>query len=214
MVSRIEHSIEPTIGTAIADDLPETEGTTFYFQIRDTDDVTNIIASFPSTSAVQVLSDSRGNEFRWNVAPETKGAVIGALGGTDASEPSDTSNQLPGIVDYARRHGLPEIAERLIELFKQPLDDDERPLHGRAAVPFIHYCLARGKAHRPLMTVTPTGELDVTWKDAVGEKVLMRFFEDGRVWVAYTLSKERGSFEVAARDLVRQSLHFKLPTWA
>ena len=214
MASRIERSIEPTIGTAIAGDLPETEGTTVYFPIRNNDNITNIIGSFPSTTVVRVLSDLHKNTYRFVSFDETTDVVIGAAVAIAGSDAGRAPIQLPGIVDFARRKGLPEIAGRLAELFEQPLDDDEEPLRASATVKFVLYCLARRKAGRPLMTVTPTGELDVTWKGAAGKKVLMRFFEDGSVWVAYKLTKERGSFEVAARDLRKQRLHFKLPSWA
>lgn len=205
-----------TSGTVFGVELPETEDLTVYYPpgiLRAAEDEIDITVTL-SAAHYPAQTIAFGQPHTWNILRVDNDSDVEPIEIGGASADSDLSDDLHDIVDLARRSGLHDVAERLTQLSKQPHDDDERPLLGRTAAPFVHYCLARGKATRPLMTVTPTGELDVTWKDAAGEKVLMRFFEDGRVWVAYRLSKERGSFEVAARDLVRQSLHFKLPTWA
>ena len=107
------------------------------------------------------------------------------------TRPSPTAQKSPTgqmvlnkVVDDARRHGLQEVADRLIELDQQPLDEDEAPLRAEAAMKFVEYCVDHQQRGRPLMTVTPDGELDATWKGPE-DRVTMRFFSDGSVWVAY-----------------------------
>ena len=80
------------------------------------------------------------------------------------------------LVERARSHGLHEIADRLLELREAPIDQDEIPLQTTSAQRFVDYCIGRRIRHRPLMTVTPTGELDTTWKSEAGETIIARFF--------------------------------------
>lgn len=124
------------------------------------------------------------------------------------------TDELHAVVYYARVHGLQEVADRLVELGQQPLSDDDAALQSESAKCFVEYCVARHKQTRPLMTVTPEGELDATWKNPKGEKIMMRFFPNGSVWVAFKLVREKGSFETAARDLIDSNLHFKIPHWS
>ena len=94
------------------------------------------------------------------------------------------------------------------------MDDDETPFRAEAARNLVDYCIARQKQGRPLMTVTPGGNLDATWKGSERERIVMRFFSDGSVWVAYRLLIESGSFELAATELQNPNLHFRIPNWA
>ncbi len=117
-------------------------------------------------------------------------------------------------ISLARAHHLNDVADRLALLFDQPLDEDEVPLDVEAAVNFVNYCVARKKKPRPLMAATPSGELGITWKGPKGEKVLMRFFADHQVWVAYKLKTVKGSFEINATDLISGNSRFDVPDWA
>ena len=126
-----------------------------------------------------------------------------------------SADDLSTVVDYARKHGLKGVADRLVEIGEQPLDNDELALPAGPAMNFTKYCIARKKQSPPLMTVTPTGELDATWKSRGGHRVVMRFFPDGSVWVAYKLWKVKGSFQVdAVYDLLDLDMPIKIPDWA
>lgn len=133
-----------------------------------------------------------------------------AAAGADTT-PSD---EVLAVVDFARTRGFQEIADRLVELAQLPFDDDEAPLQAASAQYFVDYCLARKKKGCPLTTLTPAGEIDVTWKGPAGQSVLMRFFSTELVWVAYDLLMEKGSFETAAPNLISSDLHFSIPDWA
>ena len=124
------------------------------------------------------------------------------------------TDELHAVVYYARVHGLQEIADRLVELGQQPFSDDDAALQAESAKCFVEYCVARHKRTRPLMTVTPEGELDSTWINPEDERIVMRFFPNKLVWVAYKLAMEKGSFEISARDLIDPNLHFKFPFWS
>lgn len=117
-------------------------------------------------------------------------------------------------ISLARAHHLNDVADRLALLFEQELDEDEVPLDVEAAVNFVNYCVAREKKARPLMAATPSGELGITWKGPEGEKVLMRFFADHKVWVAYKLKAVKGSFEINATNLISGNSRFNVPDWA
>ena len=134
--------------------------------------------------------------------------------GPRLGEPAELTVELQKVIDYAERQGLQQVADRFVDLARLPLDDDETPLQAGAARNFVEYCIARQKKGRPLMTVTPGGYLDATWKCSERERIVMRFFSDGSVWVAYRLLIESGSFELAAKDLLNPNLHFKIPNWA
>ncbi len=134
--------------------------------------------------------------------------------GARIGEIAELTSELQAVIDHARSQGLQEIADRFVELGQQPLEEDEVPLQAASAMFFVEYCIARQKQGRPLMTPTPTGELDATWKGSEGESVTMRFFPNGSVWVAYKLLKEKGSFEASATDLVDSRLRFIIPDWA
>lgn len=158
---------------------------------------------------------SSGETFLVSSQSEFSGWLIGAsILGPHLNYFSEPTNELQTVIDHARGNGLQEVAGRLEDLAKLPLDDDDAPLQAESARNFVEYFIARQKKGRPLMTVTPAGDLDATWKGADGESVTMRFFSDGRVWVAYKLSKERGSFERAAADLRDSKLRFRIPDWA
>lgn len=129
-------------------------------------------------------------------------------------EVTEVTSDLQEVIDHARIHGLHEVADRLIELGQQPLEKDEVPLQAASAMCFVEYCLARQKQARPLMTVTPAGELDATWTGPEEQSQVMRFFPNGSVWVAYKLLRGRGSFEAAAADLLDPDFHYKIPDWA
>ncbi len=127
---------------------------------------------------------------------------------------ADETADAQAVVDLARQHELEAVANELQALFELPRDDEEESLHADASLNFVRYCIARAKTGCPLITVTPTGNLDITWKGGVGERVIMRFFGNGTVWVALKLKKIRGSLELAARDLAEQSHKWNLPEWA
>ena len=129
-------------------------------------------------------------------------------------EPTEVTSELQEVIDYARTHGLHEVADRLMILGERPFGDDEAPLQAASAMCFVEYCLARQKQARPLMTVTPAGELDATWKGPAEQSQVMRFFPNGSVWVAYKLLRGRGSFEAAAADVLDPDFHYKIPDWA
>ena len=129
-------------------------------------------------------------------------------------EATEVTSELQEVIDHARGQGLQEIAERLIELGQQPIDEDAVPLQASSAMRFVEYCFARQKQGRPLMTVTPAGELDATWKGTEEQSQSMRFFPNGLVWVAYKLLRGRGSFEAAAADLLDPDFYYKIPDWA
>lgn len=125
------------------------------------------------------------------------------------------TDALQEVVDLARNQELHEISDRLIELGHQPFDDDELPLQAASADCFLEYCLARQKQARPLMTVTPAGELDATWKGPDEQSQVMRFFPNGSVWVAFKLSRGRGSFEaIVVTDLLDPDSPYNIPDWA
>lgn len=132
----------------------------------------------------------------------------------ELGETKELTGALRSVVDHARSQGLLEIADRLILLSQQPLDEDEVLLQAASAMCFVEYCLARQKQIRPLMTVTPAGELDATWKGPDKQSLVMRFFPNGSVWVAYKLLRGRGSFEAAAADLLAPDFDYKIPDWA
>ena len=96
-------------------------------------------------------------------------------------ETTELTVALQAVVDHARSHGLQEIADRLVELGQHPLDEDEVPLQATSAMRFVQYCLDRMKQARPLMTVTPAGELDATWRGPEEQSQVMRFFPNGSV---------------------------------
>lgn len=125
------------------------------------------------------------------------------------------ADDLSPAIDYALNHGLKDVADRLVQIGGQSLDDDEMPLQAAAAMNFVRYCIARKKQSRPLMTPTPTGELDAIWKSIGGHRVVMRFFPGGSVWVAYKLQKVKGSFQLNAfHDLLDLDTPIKIPDWA
>ena len=124
------------------------------------------------------------------------------------------TDELHAVVYYARVHGLQEVADRLVDLGQQPFSEDDAALQAESAKCFVEYCVARHKQTRPLMTVTPEGELDSTWISSEGDRIMMRFFPNKLVWVAYKLALERGSFEISASDLIDPKLHFKIPFWS
>lgn len=127
---------------------------------------------------------------------------------------NEAQDNLQAVVDSARNEELQEVADRLAAIDQEPLGEEDTPLQAVAARGFVEYCVARKKKIRPLMTVTPTGELDVTWKGSKGEGVTMRFFPDQRIWVAYTLLKLKGSLETTTTGLSDPDLPFKIPDWA
>ena len=132
----------------------------------------------------------------------------------EVGETTELTDALQEVVDHARSQGLQEIADRLIKLGQQPIDEDAVQLQASSAMRFVEYCLARQKQGRPLMTVTPAGELDATWKGTEEQSQSMRFFPNGLVWVAYKLLRGRGSFEAAAADLLDPDFYYKIPDWA
>ena len=133
-----------------------------------------------------------------------------ALGG-----PARAKTDLSRVITQARKRGLNEVADRLEEIRVEPVETDEVPLQAEAAMSFVKYCIVRQKKSRPLMTATPSGELDATWKGPSGYRVVMRFFKDGSVWVAYKLTKVKGSFQVdTADDLLDLAAPIQLPDWA
>lgn len=139
--------------------------------------------------------------------------VNGGEGGK-SGESGAHSDSLDHVVDQARRKGLKRVADRLAELGREPLDEDELPLEAASAKYFVEYCSRRGNHAHPLITATPTGNLDATWKGPEGQSVVMRFFPSGLVWVAYSLTLAKGSFEVAATDLLDPKMRFNIPDWA
>ena len=168
---------------------------------------------FDVTTSIPFEIDSNGNGP--SEASDSRTRLTGdTRWDTEAGEDAHPTRDLREIVDFARGHGLDEVANRLIDIGERTLGNDEVPLQTASAKCFVEYCIARQKQGRPLMTPTPTGELDVTWKGSEGEQISMRYFRDETVWVAYKLSKERGSFESAASDLMDPDLHFKIPHWA
>lgn len=147
-----------------------------------------------------------------------RGLIIDSAGEaiphSEFGETSEPDITLPAVIELARAHDLDEVADRLAELSRLPFGEDEEPLQPEAANFFVGYCVARQKRTRPLMTVTPTGELDATWKGPAGEKVIMRFFASGNVWVACKSSRAKGSFEKDVSELSDPDLFFNIPDWA
>ena len=145
-------------------------------------------------------------------------SIAGPAGDTIADaelgEAAELTNKLQAVVDYARSHRQQEVADCLVRLGQRPLGDDEEPLQPASAMSFVEYYIARRKQARPLMTVTPAGELDATWKGPKRERITMRFFPNRSVWVAYKLLRQTGSFEAAATDLLGPDLAFNIPDWA
>lgn len=121
---------------------------------------------------------------------------------------------LQDVVNYAQLKGLQKIADRLVELGELPCDD-ELPLNVEAAKCFVDYCISRPKQTRPLMTVTPKGELDAIWKGPDDQVQTIRFFPDKTVWVAFELTViKKGSFSTTASNLLNPNLEYKIPGWA
>lgn len=133
--------------------------------------------------------------------------VVGAEGDAD-------SDVLDEVVDQARRNNLHHIGDRLAELGREPLEEDEEPLSAAAAKYFVEYFLRRRNETFPLITATYTGELEATWNGPEQQVLAMRFFPNGSVSVAYRLAVEKGSFIIAASDLLSPLTSFRIPDWA
>ena len=132
----------------------------------------------------------------------------------EAVKISEQENALGRVIDHARSQGLQEFADRLAELGRQPLAEDEIRIQAESALHFVEYCDAREKQSRPLMTVTPTGELDATWQGPDEQNQVMRFFPNGTVWVAYKLSGSQGSFQARLTKLLSADFDYNIPDWA
>ena len=210
-----------TSGTVSRVELPETEDLMAYYPpdtSRSAEDKLGVTVML-SSAHYAVRSIAYGHSHEWNILRVDNDSAVDTIGlgaaVLAAAVAAAVSNEdIHEIVDFARRSGLDDVADRLVVLFDRPLDGDEAPLQSEAAMSFVKYCVAREKKGRPLMTVTPAGELGVTWKGPRGQWVLVRFLAGGLVWIAFKLLKEKGAFEANARDLVNQTLRFKLPEWA
>lgn len=117
------------------------------------------------------------------------------------------------VVQLARIYTSEEVAARLVKIEQEPVEEGNIPLQPSSARWFVRYCLGKGIRGRPLMTVTPTGELDATWK-CEEETIVARFFPDGTVWVALRLEATSGSFKATVNQLVSKSFPIRFPAWA
>ena len=180
---------------------------------REYDDVFDVTAS-ASFTIVYIGDGPSKTSDSLDILYSIAGPAGDTMADTEIGEAAELTDELQAVVEYARGHGLQGIADRLVELDQQPLSDDEAPLQAESACFFVEYCVARQKQTRPLMTVTPTGELDATWKGSEEQSQVMRFFPNGSVWVAYKLLRGRGSFEAAAADVLDPDFHYKIPDWA
>lgn len=166
----------------------------------------------------------------WTIAGVDAGADLSAFDATlDFNIRADNVGELAesqtrGVVapelrvaiQRAENEGLDEIAVRLRELAELPPEEGVFPLSAESAGHFVTYCVTRQKRGRPIMTATPTGELDCTWKAPQEGRVVMRFFPDGLVWVAFKFKrpKQKGSFEISAEELPKPDQRFRIPDWA
>lgn len=124
------------------------------------------------------------------------------------------SQSLRQIVAFARAKGQAAVADRLLEISSQPIEELDTRLKPDSAKCLVAYCIARGNPNRPLITVTPSGELDATWKGSDEQYQVVRFFPNRNVWVAYRLEHMTGSFESTLDNLLNPSLGYNLPDWA
>jgi len=153
-------------------------------------------------------------DFTWNDPLEGDPVCVPTLLRIRSGPADDPTKDLREIVDGARASGLDEIADRLGEISEQSLDDGELPLNADSVQNFVFYCLARNAKVRPLMTATPSGEIDATWTGPEKQTQLIRFFPDGSVWVAYKRTTMNGSFESTVTNLLDPSSAYKCPDWA
>lgn len=189
-----------------------------YIQYVHPDDYITPVSLLPGTVRISGKAPVR---FRAKAGKGTNFTVVGlrledvkVAEGGKSGKSSAHPNILDHVVDQARRKDLKRVADRLAELGREPLDEDELPLEAASAKYFVEYCSRRGNHAHPLITATPTGNLDATWKGPEGQSIVMRFFPSGLVWVAYSLTLEKGSFEVAATDLLDPKMRFRIPDWA
>lgn len=120
------------------------------------------------------------------------------------------------MIEVARRYLPGEIVARLQELWFEPYDPEQgdRPLGCGSVRWFLDYCLRRGVAERPLMTVTPDGLMQADWRPDKSCSLTIRFFEDGTVWLAIRSPDDRGSWEMRATKLLTEKARVRIPEWA
>ncbi len=108
-----------------------------------------------------------------------------------------------------------EIAVRLSELHSQPYDpeEEEEPLNRESIRYFLLYCLKRGIEGRPILSATPSGLIQADWRPDKVNRFSIRFFPDGKAWVAVRTPSVRKSQEVLVRDLLSEHSPFQIPEW-
>jgi hypothetical protein len=123
---------------------------------------------------------------------------------------------LDAAIEFARRSVSVEIAERLGELRNQPYDRDagEEPLNLDSVRWFLDYCVRRGAAERPLMTVTLDGIMQGDWRQGKERRLTIRFYPDGMAWVAIGDGSSRGAWQEPARNLLTNKSIARIPDWA
>jgi len=92
------------------------------------------------------------------------------------------SDSFLSIVEQARTEGFDQVADRLVELRLRPLEEGEVALHPEPARHFVEYCSVRRQDGRPLMTSTPQGDLDATWKGPEGQNQVV----SGYRWIGWS----------------------------
>ena len=109
-----------------------------------------------------------------------------------------------------------EIADRFVVLRNHPCDTSsgEEPLKFESIRWFLDYYLRRRKEDRPLIGMTPDGIVEANWLASKGRHLTIRFFADGRVWVAVRGIGNSGSCEMLARDLLSDRSLIRIPDWA
>lgn len=205
-----------TSGTVSRIELPETEDLMAYYPpdtSRSAEDKIGVTVTL-SSAHYAIRSAAYGHSHEWNISRVDNGSAVDTIGLGAAVAAAVSNEDIHEIVDFARRSGLDDVADRLVVLFDQPLDEDEEPLEITSAKNFVVYCVARDKKARPLMTATPLGDLDILWKGPGGDAISMRFFGDGVVWIVYKVGGYRVTCETDVDGLLSSDLPIDLPAWA
>lgn len=175
----------------------------------------------PSTHLLSDISDSA--PVRSDPHPED-GTEIEPFSRSPSTGRADVDSRLlvwrvrnvDAAIELARRVISIPVADRLTDLRRQPRDASagEQPLNLSSVQWLLDYIVRRGKNDRPLMGMTPDGMIECQWRRDRDQQLTIRFFDDSTVWIAIRDHRTRGTWEMAACDLLTEHSVVRIPDWA
>ncbi|MCE2498258.1 MAG: hypothetical protein J4F28_04590 [Nitrosopumilaceae archaeon] len=107
-----------------------------------------------------------------------------------------TACTVPEVIDMARRAGLDEVADRILYLYKLPLENCADPMDPDSARSLVSFLI---KHHQELpktgITLNPEGHVHGDWEFTEDNDVEVQFLPSGDVWFDYaSRDADTGSF--------------------